>query len=272
MASNVIAMKYPFSDTGRWSYGEVRGIDPEKACLSKEARKQSAAQAPDVGRSDSGMALVRSLDLRIAKLMSERECAAEDMKWASLDAVREAFGFDYDSAAKIASEFERHGFSSPLARKAVKVVRDLLFDDSDGRFRDVLCTEIRYGGDEDELMFCFEHEPTGKCFRIDVPASYDRRKRIAAADAYFSNRHRRTDSGWAQVYGVGIVCAINHSCEGAIAYHYDLRVVREQLRLFAERNFDPIVGKRDKDMYVKYYADNRGAEMSMHDYYREAEG
>lgn len=260
MATNVLIMKYPYSDNGRWTKSEVTSVDPSKVVLSKSARKIAEKQAEDVGKCDSAVSDIKAIDMRIAKLIAERDFVWHCLEKDSQKATKEVFGFTFDFADSVVDNFNRAGFSSVMVKKAVKKVRDALFDDSSAAFREIVCADVSYGGDESELMFTFEHAPSGKCFRIDVP--------VFPAEGIRSQSYYGRERGVGPVYGICVVFAFSSCCCGAISYHYDVRVVREQLRLFVERGFVPILGKEELSRWLD---DDDRSRMSYSDYLAEAE-
>jgi len=268
MAVNVISMQYPWSESGVATAGEVASVTPSEIRLSKKAREIAESVGADVKESDDTVSEIKRLDREILHLMSKRDMAVADLERKSWAVVSKVFGYTSDTASKIASKFSEKGFGSKQVRNAVKDVRDALFDDTDSRFREIVCTGVSFDdGDSPELMFKFEHTKTGNCFRIDIPTQ--------SRDSYM----RRNDPG-IQVYGIGLVFAYNSSCEGAIAYHYDIRVIREQLRLFVERGFEPLDEKRGErwrrwrpsyeEDDTMYWSAKRKYEMTAEDYFMEA--
>lgn len=234
MAVNVISMRYPYSESAAATADEVDAVSPSEIRLSKKAREIAESVGGDVKESDDTVSEIKRLNLEILRLISKRNTAVSGLERKSWDVVSKAFGYTSDKASKIASEFSERGFGSKQVRNAVQCVRDALFDDTDSRFREIVCTGVSFdNGDSPELMFTFEHTKTGNCFRIDIPTQL--------RDSYM----KRNDPG-IQVYGIGLVFAYNSSYIGTIAYHYDIRVLREQLRLFVERGFEPLEKKKGK--------------------------
>ena len=278
MAYNILSMRYPHTNAGSASAKWISGIDPSNVKLTPSGEKIVKEQALNVKATDNAICELKALDRQIASLCVKRELMHYDVVKSSFAAVAPVVK-SYKNATSIYKEFTLYGFASDSVKRAVRWLRETLFDDSQDVYREILCTEINLIEDRGiRLNFIFEHAPSCRCFSIGIPVQ---RPKQDATNLYAQNSKESFCPDYAgdklctDISGLDLVQPYNNGNMQTIAYHYDIRVFKKQLDDYVRNGFQTPAEKDENQQMIWFrrkYFDSETCDipMSMFEYQNES--